>query len=147
MIRTLAFVALIFTTIFSLGGCKEGAVIDDPARIAAMQTEMEQATFDLSQITVARLKLDGRPIEVASITPAVVGFAKVGGVMSKTIFRFSDKRDTLVLFTRDQKNGKAYRVDLPVTEIVAGKTLKFPVLRPNGDLAEQTLVFEALFTR
>jgi hypothetical protein len=144
MIRSFAIAALI---LFTLGGCKEGAVIDDPVRIAAMQAELDQATFDLSQVTVARLKIDGRPMEVVSITPVVVGFAKVGGVMAKTIFRFSDKRDALILFTRDQKNGKAYRLDLPVQEIVAGKTLKFPVLRPNGDLVEQTLVFEALITR
>ncbi len=145
MTRLVAIMVLLVST--ALAGCKDGNVIDDPQRSAAMQTELEQANFDLSQVTVARLKLDGRPIEVSSITPVVVGFARVGGVTAKTIFRFSDKRDALILFTRDQKNGKAYRIDVPLADITAGKSLTFPILTPRGELNQQTLLFEALITR
>lgn len=131
----------------SLSACKDAHVIDDPAKITATQQELEQATFDLSQVMVAKLKLGDRAIEVTSLTPVIAVQANVGGVQAKTILRFSDKRDMLTLFTRDVKNKKAYRVDVPVADLQAKKSVKFPILSANGEVTEQVVTFDSLLVK
>lgn len=133
-----------------LAACSTGsnnvAVIRESSRILQIQTELEQATLDLSKVVVARMTLDGQPAEVSSLSPAVIAEAKMPDGAAKTIFRFNKERDTLVFFTRDGKNGIAYRADLPVAG-AEGKSLVFPVLNADGSTSEKKISIVRVIVR
>jgi len=133
-----------------LAACSTGSnnvsVIRESSRILQIQAEMEQGVPDLSKVVVARMKMDGQPAEVTSVTPAVMAEARMPGGTAKTIFRFNKERDMLVFFTHDGRNGTAYRADLPVAS-AEGKSLVFPILNADGTTSEKKITIDRIIIR
>lgn len=109
-----------------------------------LQTEMEKGTMDFSRVTIVRLQRDGKRLEVASVMPTVVALTSVAGNEAKTIFRINDRGDALVLFSRDLPNARSYKTDLSFSKLAANQSFSFPVVQPDGRLAEQTFTVEKI---
>lgn len=130
----------------STGTSNNVSVIRESSRILQIQAEMEQGVPDLSKVVVARMKIDGVPAEVSSVSPVIMAEARVPDGVAKTIFRFNKERDTLVFFTRDGKNGTAYRADLPIAG-AEGKSVVFPVLNADGSTSEKKITIDRVIVR
>ena len=112
--------------------------IGDPAEALAVQQRLNSMqVLNLTRVRVARLTLDGEPIEVTTLLPSVVAQAKSGETPADTVFRFSESHDTLVLFSRDPETGKGYRLDIPQQKWTPGRTVQFPVVNQDGTMTER----------
>lgn len=137
-----------------LAGCAatEWAVIDDVKRegkqIAAMREEVSKPNLDLSNVLIIRTKTeDGKRVEITSVSPTVVSARKDGPPAARTTFAFTPRRDALILFSQDVPNWKAFRREVPVAELVPGKSFRFPVVQESGEIRTQTFTVEMVITK
>jgi len=134
-------IGLMAAVILLVGCANQGravAHIADQAEALALQRQLGSSrNFDLSRVTVARLKVDGEPIEVTSLLPALIARSAKGSATAVTIFVFTRALDRLILFTRGGNGGGAYRLDLPVANWQPGDPVQFPVANADGTLAER----------
>ena len=136
-----------FVALAALAGCATTGptVITDVKEIAAARTEINKLSLDLTHVMILRMKNEkGQRVEVTSIGPAVIGAQKNGAPAAKTTFAFTPKKDNLILFTQDVPKIKAYRMELPVADLVSGKTFRFPVVQESGEVLEQTFTVEQI---
>lgn len=120
--------------------------IDDPEEALALQQVLRKSQApNLAAVVVARFRMGEEPLEVTSLMPAIVAQAREAPTPALTVFRFSDSRDTLTLFTRDASTGAAYRLDLSRPELESGMTLEFPVVNEDGTVTYQSLQLVKLF--
>jgi hypothetical protein len=147
-------VAVIGAGIAVLAGCAttEWAVIEDVKhdgkQIAAMREEVSKPNLDLSSVLIIRMKTEaGNRVEVTSIAPAVVSAQKNGPPAAKTTFALTPKRDTLILFSQDVPNWKAFRKEIPVAGLAPGKSFRFPVVQESGEIQPRTFTVEMVITK
>ena len=122
-----------------LAGCAQLPVGDDGITtiegadaIIAMQKELEKPSPSFEKVTVVRFDLDGKRLEVHSITPTVIVAEPARG--NRTILNLGATPDKLVLFTRDGRNIKGYRLEIPRAELKPGKRFRFPVAQDPGEV-------------
>lgn len=107
---------------------------------AARQSQLMNAgPGDVKNIVVARLEVDGKAVDIASIAPVV--FARDGGGV--TVFAFTGSKDRLTLFSRDPDDGSGHELSLSIQELKEKPRLRFPVLQ-DGDLTRVNVVVKSL---
>jgi hypothetical protein len=122
--------------------------IVDPEEALALQREIKGSrNFDLSRVSVARLKLDGEPLEVTSLLPATISRSRTGGSPAATVFAFSRPRDSFILFTRDGDSGGAYRLEVPLAQWKPGSAINFPVVNPDGTVTNRRVELVHILVR
>ena len=121
--------------------------VADPDQALAMQHRLRAQNLDVGRITVARLRVDGEPLEVTSLLPVIVAEARINNGSAYTIFRFSADREHLVLFTRDPATGEGVRLDLARAEWRQGRVIQFPVLDASGALRPRAIELHRLIER
>lgn len=122
-----------------LAGCAQLPLVEDGVTtingadaIIAMQKELERPSTDIATVTVMRFEVDGKRLEVHSISPTVIVAEPARG--NRTILNFGAIADRLVLFTRDGRNIKGYRLEIPRAELKPGKRFRFPVAQDPGEI-------------
>lgn len=110
--------------------------IDGADKIIAAQKELERPAFITNPALIVRLDVDGKRIDVSSLVPTEIVIERAKG--NRTIFNLSDRKN-LVLFTRDGRNIKGYKLVVPIAELVPGKTIVFPVVQEPGEAVEKQL--------
>ena len=146
MIRT-SLMALLLGALL-LGGCdsqptaKKKRDPNDPH--VKMQKEMENSVLASGKVIIVRLQSEGKRVEVTSILAAEIAGAKVKGEVAKTIFRVNDAGDGLVLFSRDALKDTSYRTELKFADLERKKGFVFPVVQPDGSLAERSYALEQI---
>ena len=136
--------------LFVLAGCAgtDWVVISDVKQYAAMREEISKPNLSFSEVLVIRMRTEtGNRVEVISIGPTVVSAQKDGPPAARTLFALTPKRDILVLFTQDVPNWKAFRKEIPVAQLVPGKTFRFPVIQGSGEVRQQTFTIEKIITQ
>lgn len=137
--------------LFSLTSCASTdswEVISDINQIAAIRQELNKPNLSFQTVTIIRLTdVREQRLDVTSVGPAVVGFERGGAPAARTIFTFVRKPDRLVLFSQDVKAWKAFRMEIPVNQLTAGRTIQFPVVQASGELVEQTFTVKEIITR
>jgi hypothetical protein len=111
------------------------STIDGADNIIVMQRELEKPSFALDKVMIVRMTMDGTRFEVASIAPTVIVAQPAAG--NRTVMNFND-RQKLILFTRDGRNIKGYRMEIPVAELKEGKIFRFPVAQDPGEVVEKS---------
>lgn len=143
---------LVAAGLLGLAGCAhQAATVAEPwitiegvDQIVAMQREAEAPSLALDKVTIVRMTMDGERIEAASLLPTVIVAQPHQG--NRTALNIGN-RTTLVLFTRDGKKIKGYRMEIPLAELVPGKTFRFPVARDPGEVVERTFVVDKVITQ
>ena len=111
---------------------------------AKVQKEMEDTVLASGKVIIVRLQSEGKRVEVTSILSAEIAEARVLGETAKTIFRVNDAGDGLILFSRDVRKSTSYRTDLKFADMEHTKGFVFPVVRPDGSLAERSYKLEQI---
>ena len=109
--------------------------IEGAEAIIAMQKELEKPSLSLEKVTVIRFEVDGKRLEVVSIAPTVIVAEPARG--NRTILNLGGVADRLVLFTRDGRNIKGYRMEIPRAELQPGKRFSFPVAQDPGEVVQR----------
>ena len=133
-----------------LTGCAgtDWATISDMKQIAAMREEVSKPNLTFTDVLIIRMNTEtGSRLEVTSIAPSVVSAQKNGAPAAKTTFALTAKRDILVLFTQDVTHWKAFRKEIPVTQLTPGKTFRFPVVQESGEIQQQTFTVDKIITQ
>lgn len=136
--------ALLFT------GCagNDWLVIKDVKQIAEYRNEVNKGNLNFSDVLIIRMRDENnKRIEVTSIAPSIIGQQKGGAPAAKSTLAITPKRDALILYTQDVPNWQAFRKVISVTEILPGKTFRFPVVQESGEVREQTFTFEQTIVR
>lgn len=120
------------------------SVIDGADNIIALQKELEKPSFALDKVVVLRMTMNDRRIEVASVAPTVIVAQPAAG--NRTVMNLNN-RDKLVLFTRDGRNIKGYRMEIPVSELTPGKTFHFPVAQDPGEVVEKIFTVDKVIVQ
>ena len=124
------------------------AVISDVNQIAAMRQELNKPNLAFETVTIVRLTDHrGQRVDATSVGPAVVGYERGGAPAARSVMTFVRKPDRLVLFTQDVKNRKAFRQEIPVGELTAGKSIRFPVVQNTGEVVEQVFTVNEVIVR
>ncbi len=108
------------------------AVIEGADAIIAMQKELESSVPSFEKVTVVRFEVEGKLLEVHSIAPTVIVAEPARG--NRTILNLGAAPDKLVLFTRDGRNIKGYRLEIPRAELRPGKRFRFPLAQDPGEV-------------
>lgn len=106
--------------------------IEGADNIIAMQKDLEKPSLSLEKVTVIRFEFDGKRLEVNSVAPTVIVAEPARG--NRTVFNLGVKPGVLVLFTRDGRNIKGYRLEIPRAELQPGKRFRFPVAQDPGEV-------------
>ena len=123
-------------------------VIADLKQIAATRDALNKPNLDFQTVTIVRLNDErGQRIDATSVGPTVVGFEPGGAPAAKTIMTFVRKPDRLVLFTQDVRARKAFRLEIPLDQLHAGRSIHFPVVQTSGELVEQVFTVQEIITR
>lgn len=124
------------------------AVISDIQQIAAMRQELNKPNFAFETVTIVRLTDHrGQRVDATSVGPAVVGYERGGAPAARSLMTFVRKPDRLVLFTQDVRKRKAFRQEIPVGELTAGKSIRFPVVQDTGEVVEQVFTVNEVIVR
>jgi hypothetical protein len=109
-----------------------------------MHRELDKPNFNnLERVIVLRMSVGGQKVEVTSLAPtSIIAEPNRGNL---TLFNLNDRK-TLVIFTRDGKNIRAYRKEIPLAEIVPGQTLRFPVAENPGEIVLKDIVFNQIIS-
>ena len=133
VIGTLSLVACVHQPTWS--------VVDGAEKVVAMQKDLEKPNLGIERVTILRLSMEGKRLEVSSISPTVIVAEPARG--NRTVLNISDQQK-LVLFTRDGKNIKGYRQEFPLSDLTPGKVINFPMAQDPGEVVEKTLTVERL---
>jgi hypothetical protein len=117
-------------------------------QIAAMREEISKPNLTFNDVLIIRMQTEtGTRVEVTSIGPAVVSAQKGGAPAARTTFALTAKRDIMVLFSQDVPHWKAFHKEIPVAQLVPGKTFRFPVVQESGEVKTQTFTIERVITQ
>ena len=105
---------------------------------------MEDSLPASGKVIIVRLQSEGKRVEVTSILAAEIAEARVKGEVAKTIFRVNDAGDGLVLFSRDLAKHTSYRTELKFADLERKNAFVFPVVQPDGSLAERSYTLEQI---
>ncbi len=111
------------------------------------QKQLEKPNLDLSTVTIVRLNSGGKRIDVSSITPAILKNQAFGWAYAKSLISLDEKRENLRFFTLDIKRNKAYRASFPVSELLPGKAITFPVLGADGLATDVTFIVDRVIVQ
>lgn len=135
----------LFLLVALLAGCAQLPVGDDRMTtieganaIIAMQKMLEQPSISLDKVTVVRFDVEGKSIDVHSISPTMVVAEPARGNL--TILNLGAVPDRLVLFTRDGRNIKGYRLEILRSELQPGKRFFFPVAQDPGEVVRREFI-------
>ncbi len=120
------------------------ATIEGAEKIVAMQKELDAPSLALDKVISIRMSMDGERIEVANVLPTVIIAKPNQG--NRTILNLGN-REKLVLFTRDGRNIKGYRMEIPIAELVPGKSFRFPVARDPGEVVQKSFVVDRVIVQ
>lgn len=128
---------------------KDFTVVQDQAQIQQLMKDLEQVSFDLSKVLVARLSMGGQEMDATSLTPVSMGGkAKTD---SRTILKVDNKSQTLMLFTYDAAGTKAYQAAIDLKSVDAGSKLKnevvFPVADATGVIQEKIIRLDKVLSK
>lgn len=118
--------------------------VDGAEKIVSQQRELEKPSFAIEKVVILRMTMDGKRLDVSSVSPTVIVAEPARG--NRTIFNVSNQK-TLVLFTRDGRNIKGYRQEIPLSELTPGKAIRFPVAQDPGEVVEKTLVVDRVMVQ
>lgn len=108
-----------------------------------MNRDLDKPTFNLDRVLVLRMTIDGKRLEVTSLAPtSIISEPNRGNL---TLFNMGDRK-SLVLFTRDGKNIRAYRKEIPLDQIKPGMSLRFPVAEDPGNIVLKEITFDRLIS-
>lgn len=147
MLKRIVLISSIALT--GLAGCasKEWVEIKDVKQYSAMRKKLSEPNLSFKEVTIVRLTNKGQRVEFTSIGPAKIGVEKDGPPAAKTLFTFSEDRKQVILFTQDVKNWKAFRKEIPVSQLVPGFSFRFPVVQESGEVTEQAYTVEQVITQ
>ena len=144
--RTIFFIIAMLSI---LGGCatSEWTEYKDVKQYSEMRNQLNKPSLALSKVTIVRLRDNGKRVEFTSIGPAVIGAEKNGPPAAKTLFTFSEDAANVILFSQDVKGWKAFRKEIPVSQLVPGFIFHFPVVQEDGELVVQTYQVEQVIVQ
>jgi len=123
-------------------------VLDSKVNLKERQLELQKlATFDISKVYLARLKIDGSLFEVTNLKPARISSFKTDKGLSVTLLVFDKNKENLIFFTHDSIEDKGYEHTLNVEDLKAKKTFSFPVIKDNGKLVNSVVTPVALIVK
>lgn len=146
MKRSNTIAMLVITAALSACAANEWRTITDVKEIAATRTVVSKPNPDLAKVIVLRLQRNGQRMDVNSLAPTTVGAAKNGPPGARTLFAFTPARDKLVLFGQNVPEFKGFHQEIPVAELLPGKTFHFPVVQDDGSVMTEAFVVEKLIT-
>ena len=112
-------------------------------QLLKMHRDLDKPTINLDRVLVLRMTVGDQKLEVTSLAPtSIIAEPNRGNL---TLFNLGDRKK-LIIFTRDGKNIRAYRKDIPLADIVPGKTIRFPVAQNPGDIVIKDIVFNELIS-
>jgi len=98
-----------------------------PAEAEAKQNELlAGGPPELGVVWVARMEMDGKRIDIASLHASVLGHTGSPPAVALTVLRFTADRAAIEFFTRDPKSGAGKLLALPVS--APHEAFSFPVL-------------------
>lgn len=106
--------------------------IEGASSIIAMQSELEKPSPSFEKVTLVRFDVEGARIEVNSIAPTAIIAQPMRGNL--TILNLGATPGKLVLFTRDGRSIKGYRMEIPRDELQPGKRFIFPLAQDPGEV-------------
>jgi len=122
--------------------------ITDIRQIAAMREDISKPSLRFDDMIIIRMKTESENrVEVTSIAPSVISARKDGSPAARTTFALTQKRDILALFTQDVPNLRAFRKEIPISELTPGKAFSFPVVQESGEVQQQTFTIEKIITQ
>ena len=122
--------------------------LDQVKRIAEIRKSLAELRVDFRDVIIVRLTTGGeKRVDVTSIGPTIVGAEKYGAPAARTTFAMTPKRENLVLFTQDVPQRKAFVREIPLGELTAGKSFRFPVVQESGEVLEQTFTVQQVIVR
>lgn len=128
---------------------KDFTVVQDQAQIQQLMKDLEQVSFDLSKVLVARLSMGGQEMDATSLTPVSMGGKSKTD--SRTILKVDSKSQTLMLFTYDAAGTKAYQAAIDLKSVDAGSKLKnevvFPVADATGVIQEKIIRLDKVLSK
>jgi hypothetical protein len=142
--RRSILVAVCTTSLVACVSQPTWSTIEGTEKILALQHKLEKPSFALEKVVILRMSMDGRRLEVSSVSPTVIVAEPARG--NRTIFNLSNK-NSLVLFTRDGRNIKGYREEIPLSELIPGKSIRFPVAQDPGEVVEKILVVDRVLVQ
>lgn len=127
---------------------------DMEAADATLKKLLGQSRFNMSKVSVARMEIDGRPVEVTSLVPAAfrgyraqVRRFEYNDGRSFSLVLFDQDDDRLIFFTRDQAKQKAYKLLVPLASVEAKKHYRFPFTDESAKVNEAEIHFKELKSR
>ncbi len=129
--------------------------IPDPeAAQATQQRLLDKPMFDVTKVSVARLKIDGHLVQVTSLVPVFFrgyqpvsrGF-KLNNEQSFTFLTFNKDHSDLIIFTRNFEKQEAYKIEVPMVAIESEKSYVFPFAHDGGRVNQAEFVFTELQSR
>jgi len=161
--RLITYLFSIVVSVFLFGCTVEDAdrltadfvtIPDQAAAEATQKRLLSQPKFNLSKVMVARMEIDGHPVEVTSLLPASFrgykavarGFKHDDG-RSFTLILFDQGGDRLILFTRDREKRQAYKLLVPVAAIEAEKHYRFPFTDKSAKVKQVEIQFKEIKSR
>lgn len=127
---------------------------DEAAAEATQKRLLGQPKFNLSKVWVARMEIDGHPLEVTSLLPAafrgyqpvVRGFKYADG-RSLSLVLFDQGGSELIFFTRDREKKQAYKLLVPVAAIEAQQHYRFPFTDAEAKVKPVEIRFKGIKSR
>jgi hypothetical protein len=123
---------------------KDYTELKDPAQIQKVRQDLKKAPqFDISKVVVARLTVNGEPVEATSLAPSVIK-GKEGA--STTVLTIDNKEQILSLTTFDEGKSVAYQttIDLKAPQ---KHTIVFPMVGKGGKVDEAQWNLVKVLTR
>lgn len=98
------------------------------AALEKQQELLDQKGAD-GGLTVARLMIDGKQVDVASVSSVVLARTGKDDQAAATIIRFSEDKSALVFFSRNPSTGKGKILKVPAKDLASKPQFSFPVLK------------------
>jgi len=95
--------------------------------------------FDLSKVVIARLKIEGKTVDVTSMKPVRISSFKSDKGLSVSLLVFDKAKENLIFFSQDSLANKGYEHKISVEELKAKKAFSFPVIAEDGALVSRTI--------
>jgi len=119
---------------------KQFEIKSTPANLQQRQSDLQRlVNFDLSKVVVARLKINGKTVDVTSMKPVRVSSFKSDKGLSVTLLVFDKAKENLIFFSQDSLSNKGYEHKISVEDLKAKKAFSFPVLDKDGKLVSRVI--------
>jgi len=145
MDRFLGFYLVLLIAVFGVActptdNSKQFEIKSTPANLQQRQSDLQKlVNFDLSKVIVARLKIEGKTVDVTSMKPVRVSSFKSDKGLSVTLLVFDKAKENLIFFSQDSLANKGYEHKITVEELKAKQAFSFPVIDKDGALVSRTI--------